>query len=278
MVCIICRKEKEEMSREHVIPDSLGGNFVIETVCKACNSKLGHSIDVKFLNHNLIILYRQKYGLKGKTKKIPELPMTGRVDVLKDGIIQRKALSKKNNEGKLDLYSIPAINELLELGEEEYVKITLEQNLLDFKLGFLKMAYEFAVTTVDGYFNSPNAKKLSKILLDLSQRVEEIDKGILEYIDQSVSFVKKLSCIEEFICKELDLNLNMDNVQIIACYSGKSGTYCEIKLHNHFKIFQVFVNLGSEPLYLDKCTIVTCLVNNPSEYPLHPYKWVIDDE
>ena len=40
MNCIFCNDEINEknFSREHIIPESLGGKFVIDNVCKECNN------------------------------------------------------------------------------------------------------------------------------------------------------------------------------------------------------------------------------------------------
>lgn len=55
MHCIYCREKKEidEFSLEHVIPQFLGGNFVsdkfkIRNVCKKCNNNLGLFVDAAF--------------------------------------------------------------------------------------------------------------------------------------------------------------------------------------------------------------------------------------
>ncbi|XYU91462.1 HNH endonuclease [Pasteurella multocida] len=55
-ICIICRKEfttTRPATKEHIIPESIGGNYIIETVCKDCNSKMGTKIDAPFVK-NLI--------------------------------------------------------------------------------------------------------------------------------------------------------------------------------------------------------------------------------
>ena len=55
MNCVYCREEKQidEFSREHVVPQFLGGNFVSDkfktrNVCKKCNNNLGLFVDAAF--------------------------------------------------------------------------------------------------------------------------------------------------------------------------------------------------------------------------------------
>ena len=38
--CIICHRDEQELSDEHVIPEAIGGYYHIYCVCKECNSKL----------------------------------------------------------------------------------------------------------------------------------------------------------------------------------------------------------------------------------------------
>lgn len=64
--CIICRLEKDNMSDEHVIPDSLGGYYHVHTVCRDCNSLLGTKVDTHLINNKFGELYRSRYNLKGK--------------------------------------------------------------------------------------------------------------------------------------------------------------------------------------------------------------------
>lgn len=71
MICIICRENKKNMSKEHVIPDSLGGAYCIYSVCKDCNSMMGEKIDGPLVNHKLAQLYRLKNKMKGKSGSIP---------------------------------------------------------------------------------------------------------------------------------------------------------------------------------------------------------------
>ncbi|MCA6926042.1 HNH endonuclease [Pectobacterium versatile] len=71
MKCIICLKEKELFSKEHVIPEVLGGVYIINSVCKTCNSKLGNEVDIKIIDEFASINFRNEHELKGKSGKLP---------------------------------------------------------------------------------------------------------------------------------------------------------------------------------------------------------------
>ncbi|MDM8515400.1 HNH endonuclease [Desulfobacterales bacterium HSG16] len=76
--CIICRKEtkRDDFSVEHVIPEALGGNYTIKSVCRECNSFLGKRIDSGLVNNLFSDIMRYKKQLPGKTGKIPT-PLSG---------------------------------------------------------------------------------------------------------------------------------------------------------------------------------------------------------
>ncbi|MNJ86505.1 hypothetical protein D3C87_40050 [compost metagenome] len=70
--CIFCQKDFIEVSAEHVIPKSIGGQFTIHSVCKQCNSLLNKTIDEPFKNNKLIATYRRVYSTKGRGKNISD--------------------------------------------------------------------------------------------------------------------------------------------------------------------------------------------------------------
>lgn len=74
--CIICRKENDNSSDEHVIPEAINGYYHIYDVCKDCNSRLGTDVDSTLLNHSFIEFQRFLLELKGKKGNIPN-PLSG---------------------------------------------------------------------------------------------------------------------------------------------------------------------------------------------------------
>lgn len=48
-ICVFCKKEFEELSEEHIIPNVLCGRLKSKNlICKNCNSWLGENIDIAF--------------------------------------------------------------------------------------------------------------------------------------------------------------------------------------------------------------------------------------
>lgn len=68
MNCIICDDDKPK-SREHIIPENIGGSVIIDSVCKCCNSKFGSEVD------NKLIKNRQIYDAYHKIEKYYSLDL-----------------------------------------------------------------------------------------------------------------------------------------------------------------------------------------------------------
>ncbi|WP_298911357.1 HNH endonuclease [uncultured Nostoc sp.] len=73
MQCIICKKDKphDKFTEEHIFPDSIGGNIILDCVCKECNDFLGHSVDSNLVNHVFVQFNRLALKIAGKSGKIP---------------------------------------------------------------------------------------------------------------------------------------------------------------------------------------------------------------
>lgn len=65
MLCIFCQEEREP-SKEHIIPETLGGSVVIFNVCEDCNSKLGSKVDSALHKHRHIYDAYEKLQLEQK--------------------------------------------------------------------------------------------------------------------------------------------------------------------------------------------------------------------
>lgn len=68
--CILCLEEKE-LTIEHVVPESLGGDLELPALCKKCNSDMGDKVDGPFLNSFEMELPRFVYGIESKNKRVP---------------------------------------------------------------------------------------------------------------------------------------------------------------------------------------------------------------
>ena len=260
--CIICHKDNVVLSDEHVIPEAIGGYYHIYNVCKDCNSKLGDHVDKHLLNHWLIKASRHEHKLKGYSNTIPnpligdgELP-TGekvRVEEDKDGKLyihllptspvvssdghqfsiavdakdeklipkMQEKVYKKNNidPSKCQIVTKKEIHQI----ERPMVHMQFAMDLNSYKFGLLKIAYEFAIDKVPGYYDDSIAKLYSEILYQ--------------------GDVSRLS--ETFIEGDAILNANMQVFESMIDYSNRSRhilllfnlngkLYCLVKLFDKF--------------------------------------------
>ncbi len=63
--CLFCREDGS--SREHVVPEGIGGRKSIDRVCKPCNSDFGTRVDAKLVDHPFIDFERARLGIAGKS-------------------------------------------------------------------------------------------------------------------------------------------------------------------------------------------------------------------
>ncbi|MGG5218508.1 HNH endonuclease [Rahnella variigena] len=119
--CIICRKDKDNMSDEHVIPDSIGGYYHIYNVCRDCNSHLGTKVDALLINDKITQFYRNAKSIKGKKGHIPN-PLS---DIFTDVSDSRQKMTfKRSTDNELLPYIIQS-NEVIRNDEGVIEKITI---------------------------------------------------------------------------------------------------------------------------------------------------------
>jgi len=100
--CIICDKENDSKSVEHIVPESLGNkNYTIEKglICDECNHRFS-KFEMKALGNSIFAFERARLGIiskKGKTAKgkIGEIEVEGDKD-FKKGFITVKGLNNLN--------------------------------------------------------------------------------------------------------------------------------------------------------------------------------------
>jgi hypothetical protein len=263
---IICRQEKDIFSNEHVIPDSLGGYYHINTVCKKCNSNLGNCVDVKLIKHLFAIFQRYNLGLKGKNGHIPN-PFSGthtlkndksqkvRLEIDNDGqivpyLITKQVKNIQNNKeiitltiDKKDSNKLPDIinkiakrnnikieniniKEDLEQITKEFkpeISMELSVDFEDFKIGLLKIAYEFAVDSIEEYYDDSQAIEISQYLKNC--KIENNDIFIGSGLNKTM--------LDSF---KWMLNIGSNKHYLVLVPTKEFGLICMIYLSNMFSI------------------------------------------
>lgn len=214
--CIICHADDVVLSDEHVIPEAIGGYLHSYKVCKICNSNLGSQVDRYLLDHFFMVAARQEHHLKGYSNTVPH-PLTGdgvldtgeKIQVEEvDGMLithllpskpevstdgrQVKIIVDKNDEKlipkiqnkvfkKLGIddgsYRIESNIEVHEISHP-IVKMQRIIDLKNYKIGLLKIAYEFCVEQIPEYENDPKGKLYANILYE--GNLDRIDEAIID--------------------------------------------------------------------------------------------------
>ncbi len=212
--CIICRKKGVKASDEHIIPKSLGGYAHSWKVCKTCNSTFGSSVDIKLINHYMIAWERYFHQLKGESKTTVKSPLEGTFTG-KDGepyrVVEDKGvmtphmlrpLFNLSADGKHLSMAVDAATKNPENIMEKYCKdnnidfdpnqVTISKikekspwltvqttiDLSSFRMGILKIAYEFTAELIPEYLEDQEAIKIADILENARyDRIDDIEFG-----------------------------------------------------------------------------------------------------
>ena len=234
--CIICRQEfnEEKLSDEHVIPDSLGGYYHIYSVCDNCNKNLGTIIDPKLISHKIMELCRFLNGIKSRKGYLPN-PFGGIWDAKDNADLKVRIFLNEN--GDIDYKLVPSgikkikenhyrflvdkrdeniANKIIErfckknnidrnrieiekFSEQNKICIECkwEIDTLKFKLGLLKIAYEFATDVLPAYINDKEALNIADILKSgnfnsIENCTRFIGNGVDKKATQCMSFLRNL--------------------------------------------------------------------------------------
>ena len=277
--CIICHSDDVELTDEHVIPEALGGCYHSYNVCKSCNSILGSKVDAQLSKHIILRLCREKYQLKGKTGEIPSFFFDQPIHLEDNPNQQMQFYKDKNGEMRLKYkyleegektFSITMdgsekkrIEQILKkkkqriekkggkvvfsdpieyLSEKAKIQGDLAIDLLKFKIGILKIAYESLCDLFPEYEKDEYAKKISDILINGKY------KDVEQFVNIGNGF-ERLCVFDTFKVIHID---SENNHLIYFKYIGNIGLYCFISLFDtiFFGIKMSILNyLGNYCLY-----------------------------
>ncbi|ABS22270.1 HNH endonuclease [Bacillus cytotoxicus] len=251
--CIICRKETKELSEQHVIPEILCGYYFTNSVCDSCHEHLTIHVDRPLIRHKLsqykIEQMKQQLDSPLYIKEYGQELAAAETDVTetKDEIHYSNSLIMK----LCKKHDISLHNEIWK--EERVTKVasSIQRELLldnrKYKMSILKMAYTFAVQTIDGYFYDPDAIEISAILSN-ADFFELKEKSIVRDLSKSSLWNT--------------LNTKSDNHYFILL-SDTDGLFCFVRL---FNIFDVVVHLSQKAYHLPSPMIGVNDVQNQSFY------------
>ncbi|MFJ8526773.1 HNH endonuclease [Bacillus sp. NPDC094106] len=251
--CIICRKETKELSEQYVIPEILCGYYFTNSICDSCHEHLTTNVDRPLIRHKLI-----QYKIEQMKQQIDSPLYTNEhgqeLAATETDVVETNAEMHYSNSLIMKLckkHDISLHNEIWK--EERVTKVasSIQRELLldnrKYKMSILKMAYTFAVHTIDGYFNDPDAIDISSIITN-SDFIELKEKNIVRDLSKSSLWNT--------------LNTKSDNHYFILL-SDKDGLFCFIRL---FDIFDVVVHLSQKTYELPSPIVGVNHVKNQEFY------------
>jgi hypothetical protein len=159
ITCIFCAQRKKP-SREHIIPKSLGGNLVINDLCKECNDLLGRIADSAFDANSYIAAAYKELGWQGQLAKIIAKAEVKAIDT--SSLINMKLRVKNNDEFQIvpqelkdgslivgEEQSIEVINKMVERRKEEYIGKGLTKEEIEYYKEELIRRYEKSDPGID---------------------------------------------------------------------------------------------------------------------------------
>ncbi|MEX2566613.1 MAG: HNH endonuclease [Cyclobacteriaceae bacterium] len=263
--CVICRKDKEEFNTEHIIPDSIGGTLIIDSVCTECNSKLGSKVDKHLVNHFFFVAKRESLQLKSQNNLIPNSFDT-QTFFLKSDTKQHLRFEKDLNRFKLipkvkkngvsfdinDTKNIKKYCKKHKLNISQFDIFNVSNQLIgeikidtiNINIALLKIAYEFAIKELPYYYEDKNAKIISSKIYDVaygSANPNVIDTSGV-WLHSTLLESNKFDLFRKYI--DLD-----SNNHLMILYSHKNlGLFCDIKI---FDVIYFSVQLSENMFDID---------------------------
>jgi len=262
--CILCRQEKgaSEFNDEHVIPKALAGYYHIKSVCKACNEKMGQTVDKTLSGNKLLEMKMYAYQIptrSGIPNPFADLNATLKTDPSqkvtwvpdkKSGnhkmkLAPKMPLEEEKKSGRFsisldssDAYQFDAIlDKICQRYGFDRTQMTVTQvkeeidptftapmlvDIQKLKMGLLKIAYEFTVDSVPGYFEDEMAEDISSILLNFD----------FEALPSKVTFFTP-NCFQPESFSYLSfIDLQSDNHHLILINHSQLGIICHVKIFN----------------------------------------------
>ena len=176
-----------------------------------------------------------KITTKGNIKRIDITVDKNDKNNIPDIIKKIQKREKINQDTQINTEEEPTFIEFI-----PYIKMQKQLDIREFKIALLKIAYEYAVDSIDGYFEDAQAKIISKFLLETDfNKIDNFfigsgfEKEIIKPLENLFDFEKK---------RHLLILMNYESL----------GLICFISLH---KLFNIVVKLSENIFFKDNMLI-----------------------
>jgi len=228
IVCIFCA-QKQKASREHMIPKSLGGNLLVQQVCKECNSALGRYADCEFDSNPYIAAAYKRLGWEDKLADIIKKADITAVDT--NSLITMKLQLKGKDEFRIipqeledgsrivgEEDSASVISKMIDRRKEEYLEKGLSEREIEDNKEALLEAYDKADPNTE--LDYPQlGLRLVKHSSELKEKVEYSKKiplrGISKIAYELFFFVAGHKCLDDRYEAYREYSLGSERIPLI---------------------------------------------------------------
>jgi len=197
------------------IPNPLGGTFTNEEdpeIKATYKRKKDGSYEPYFMPHSKLI-EDNKGNVIGLTLSLDESDLDQQESIL-------KKILDRNNLKESDIVK----TETKKVENESAYKSTWSMNFENMKIGALKIAYEFAVDSINGYFHDETAIKISQILLQGD-------------IKASAKYVNIGNGLNEEIIKPFEPYIDMEkNRHLLILTKNHNSLFCLVRINGVYTI------------------------------------------
>lgn len=272
-LCIICGKEIDKETDEHIIPFSLGNkHFIIKSICKKCNSLLGEKIDDECTNNMMAQMFRQQNGIAGHSKSVPNAFAKGKDEKgedirvskeMKPTIVPRDYSDDKCIhivtstadeaidiiEKKLKRKGLPPLTEeqkqkILNTKPEKYhptISYDLSLNLHKFYLEWIKIAFETLYYQYgEEIFLEESVLQLRKILYDFIY-LDKYDENLINgkvgipINEKKMPLDKLKECLKDNVVHIIHFDCVNNELTILIMVEGMVNGAVKLKIKDSSK-------------------------------------------
>ncbi|MCW1829244.1 HNH endonuclease [Enterobacter asburiae] len=208
MKCIICLegKESESFGEEHVIPEAIGGSYIINNVCNSCNSDLGEKVDIKIINEFSSVCLRHEEDIRGKSGSLPIIFPGVFDNELDEKEKYRLEHDENGNIHPVLIYKQPLIEEVKADGY--HIQIEFDDSLSEDEM--LKKSNKI----ISKEMSRRGVKRYDMVNSTVKEINSEIKLSINREIATSDSFISILKMAYEFAAS--NINRYVDDEKAIA--------------------------------------------------------------
>lgn len=241
MECIFCGKliDNSLKSKEHIIPDCIGGRLKCQNVCRECNSNFGAEFERDLIESFGLI--NDFLGLKsnGREPKVARFTYNGRrVRLNKEGaqLVDTRYIQKENGTGEHYFPNINAMRKYYEKKKLEDPTIDVEATIRNSEKIYIEIKSALVYKSKFPFEKIAHActKMIYEFLFSIKPNIQISNSKIRDFIknlDTSINYI----IYNEYSPFHLDID-HIYHKLIIDAKADQEAIFGYVELYSSFKI------------------------------------------